>query len=160
VADQQGYVTILPTQSSVVYVPQYDPGYVWGPSTGALVATGLLSFGAGIALGGWWNNSWNRGWNWGHGGVYDINHNNININRNVMNRNVNAANLNKFNNVHRNTDFGRHARTTPGRPGAGTLPGRTGTPGRPGTPGTGIGNRPNVPGTPGRPGTPGMGGNR
>src|SRR5262249_3375241 len=102
VADQQGYVTIMPTQPSVVYVPQYDPAYVYGPSTGALVASSLLSFGAGVALGSWWNNSWNRGWNWGGGGIYNINHNNININRNIMNRSVNAANLNRFNNVHRN----------------------------------------------------------
>ena len=160
VADQQGYVTIMPTQPSVVYVPQYDPAYVYGPSTGAVVASSLLSFGAGVALGSWWNNSWNRGWNWGGGGIYNINHNSININRNVVNRNINAANLNRFNSVHRDANWGRHARTAPGRTGAGgNLPGRPGTPARPGTPGMG-GNRPNIPGAPGQPGKPGMGGNR
>jgi hypothetical protein len=159
VAVDQGNVTIMPTQPNQVYVPQYDADSVWG-STGAAVAGGLLSFGAGIALGGWWNNGWNRGWDWGRGGIYNVNHNLVNVNRGVMNRSINAANLNRFNNVHRNTDWGRHARVAPG---GGNRPGRAGTPGRLGTPGAGIGgNRPNLSGTPGRPGAPGagIGGNR
>jgi hypothetical protein len=143
VAVDQGNVTIMPAQSNQVYVPQYDPDSVWG-STGAAIAGGLLSFGAGVALGGWWNNGWNRGWDWGRGGIYNVNHNAVALNRGVMNRSVNAANLNRMNSVHRNTDFGRHARVAPT---GGGLPGRTGTLGRPGAAGTRTGgNRVNTSG--------------
>jgi hypothetical protein len=58
------YVEIQPANPEVIYVPQYDPVAVWGPppayypypavvypSTGAIIATGVLSFGAGIAVG-------------------------------------------------------------------------------------------------------------
>jgi hypothetical protein len=151
VALDQGNVTIMPAQSNEIYVPQYDADSVWG--SGA-VAAGLLTFGAGVALGGWWNNGWNRGWNWGHGGIYNVNRGAVALNRGVMNRSINAANLNRFNNVHRNTDFGRHARVAPG---GGNIPGRTGTPGRLNAPAAGART-----GTPGRPNAPGAaaGGNR
>jgi hypothetical protein len=56
-------ITVSPPSSQVVYVPQYDPVAVYAPlpaapatttstgySTGAMVATGLLSFGAGILV--------------------------------------------------------------------------------------------------------------
>jgi hypothetical protein len=59
-------ITVSPPSSQVVYVPQYDPVAAYAPppaapattttttttghSTGALVATGLLSFGAGILV--------------------------------------------------------------------------------------------------------------
>jgi hypothetical protein len=59
-------ITVSPPSAQVVYVPQYDPVAVYAPppatvpapaptqdaghSTGALVATGLLSFGAGILV--------------------------------------------------------------------------------------------------------------
>jgi hypothetical protein len=167
VAVDQGNVTIMPAQSNQIYVPQYDAGSVWG-STGAAVAGGLLTFGAGIALGGWWNNGWNRGWDWGRGGIYNVNRSAVALNRGVMNRSINAGNLNRFNNVHRNTDFGRHARVAPtgrtgtpgrlGKPGAG-VGGRTGTPGRLGTPGAGVGGRTGTPGRVNAPGA-GVGGNR
>jgi hypothetical protein len=76
-------IVIQPTNPQVVYVPQYNPTVVYGTpysppgySTGAIVATGLLAFGAGIAVGaainnsccGWGYNSWNC--NWHGGGVY------------------------------------------------------------------------------------------
>ena len=66
---------------TVVYVPTYNPTVVYGApvavypgySTGAMVATSLLSFGVGIAVGaaisggagccGWGYNSWGCGWN-------------------------------------------------------------------------------------------------
>jgi uncharacterized membrane protein YgcG len=82
-------IVIQPTNPQVVYVPTYNPAVVYGTpyvtpgySTGALVATGLLSFGAGIAVGammsggccGWGWNSWNCNWHGGgvyyHGGAY------------------------------------------------------------------------------------------
>jgi hypothetical protein len=79
----QQVIVIQPANPQIVYVPQYNPTVVYGTpytapgySTGALVATGLLSFGAGIAVGammsggccGWGYSSWNC--NWYHGGAY------------------------------------------------------------------------------------------
>jgi hypothetical protein len=80
---QQAPETILiePTNPQVVYVPVYNPTIVYGTpyatpgySTADVVATGLLAFGAGIAVGaainnsccGWSYSSWNCNW---HGGA-------------------------------------------------------------------------------------------
>ena len=80
-------IVIQPANPQIVYVPQYNPTVAYGTpytapgySTGALVATGLLSFGAGIAVGammsggccGWGWSSWNC--NWYHGGAYYAGH--------------------------------------------------------------------------------------
>lgn len=72
----QQTIIIEPANPQVVYVPQYNPTVVYaapppGPSTGAVVATAVISFGAGIALGAWMNNSYpwgwgGWGWSWGH----------------------------------------------------------------------------------------------
>jgi Protein of unknown function (DUF3300) len=84
-------IVIQPSNPQVVYVPSYNPTVVYGTpytppgySTADLVATGLLSFGAGIAVGalvsggggccGWGWSSWNCNWYGGgayyHGGAY------------------------------------------------------------------------------------------
>src|SRR5208283_5151639 len=67
-------IVIQPTNPQVVYVPQYNPTIVYGTpyvvpnyTTADVVATGLLSFGAGMAVGammsggccGWGYSSWN-----------------------------------------------------------------------------------------------------
>jgi uncharacterized membrane protein YgcG len=82
---QQGQTVIViqPANPQVVYVPTYNPTVIYGTpyyppgySTADLVATGLLSFGAGIAVGamisggccGWGYSSWNC--NWYHGAAY------------------------------------------------------------------------------------------
>jgi hypothetical protein len=88
---QSGQQTIIiePSSPQVVYVPAYNPTVVYGVpysppgySTADLVATGLLSFGAGIAVGammsggccGWGWSSWSCHWYGGgvyyHGGAY------------------------------------------------------------------------------------------
>ncbi|MBV8631262.1 MAG: DUF3300 domain-containing protein [Silvibacterium sp.] len=75
-------IVIQPTNPQVVYVPTYNPTVVYGApysppgySAGAVAATGLLAFGAGIAVGaamsgggccGWSYSSWNCNW---HGGA-------------------------------------------------------------------------------------------
>jgi hypothetical protein len=74
-------IVIQPTNPQVVYVPTYNPAVVYGTpyttpgySTAAVVTTGLLAFGAGIAVGaaisggccGWGYSYW--GCNW-HGGA-------------------------------------------------------------------------------------------
>jgi hypothetical protein len=74
-------IVIQPTNPQVVYVPQYNPTVIYGTpyvtpgySTAAVVTTGLLAFGAGIAVGmainnsccGWGYSYWNCNW---HGGA-------------------------------------------------------------------------------------------
>jgi len=123
-------IIIQPAQPEVVYVPTYNPTVVYGApvavypgySTGAMVATGLISFGVGMAVGaaisgggccGWGWNSWGCGW---HNSTVVYNHNtyistsNTFVNRNnYYNRNVNninTANINRNNintaNINRN----------------------------------------------------------
>ncbi len=77
-------IVIQPTNPQVVYVPTYNPTVIYGTpyyppgySTGALVATSIISFGVGIAVGaaisgGWGWNSWGCGW---HGGTVVYNRN-------------------------------------------------------------------------------------
>ena len=109
-------IIIQPAQPDVGYVPTYNPTAVYGSpvpvypgySTGAMVATSLISFGVGIAVGvaisnnsccGWGWNSWNCGW---HNNTVVYNHNtcisnsNTFVNRNnYYNRNVNNINTNQ-----------------------------------------------------------------
>jgi hypothetical protein len=71
-------IVIQPANPQVVYVPQYNPAVVYGTpyvtpgySTAAVVTTGLLAFGAGIAIGAAMNDSWGYSYwncNW-HGGA-------------------------------------------------------------------------------------------
>ena len=115
-------IVIQPAQPDVVYVPSYNPTVVYGEpvppapgySTGAMVTTGLISFGVGMLVGaaisnnnnnccGWGYNSWNTGWNNSsvhyNNNVYVSNSNTF-VNRNNYN-NVNRNNINA-NNVNRN----------------------------------------------------------
>jgi Protein of unknown function (DUF3300) len=74
-------IVIQPTNPQVVYVPQYNPTVVYGTTyvtpgytTADVVATGILAFGIGIAVGaainnnccGWSYSYWNCNW---HGGA-------------------------------------------------------------------------------------------
>lgn len=113
-------IIIQPAQPDVVYVPTYNPTVVYGApvpvypgySTGAMVATSLLSFGVGIAVGaaisgggsccGWGWNSWGCGWH-NNTVVYNrnvyVSNSNTFVNRNnYYNRNnINTANINRAN---------------------------------------------------------------
>jgi hypothetical protein len=98
-------IVIQPASPTVVYVPTYNPTVVYGTpyyppgySTGAVVATGLISFGVGMAVGaaisnngccGWGWNSWGCGW---HGGSVTYNRNMYVSRSNVY------ANGNRYNN--------------------------------------------------------------
>ena len=129
-------IIIQPAQPDVVYVPVYNPTVVYGApvpvypgySTGDMIATSLISFGVGIAVGaaisggggccGWGWNSWGCGWHnstvvYNHNtyisnsntfanrnNYYNRNVNNINTN-NINRNNVNANNINR-NNINRN----------------------------------------------------------
>lgn len=68
-------IVIQPANPQVVYVPQYNPTVIYGVpvqtpdySTEAVVATGLISFGLGIAVGAAINNNC-CGWGWGYWGT-------------------------------------------------------------------------------------------
>ncbi len=81
-------IVIQPANPQIVYVPEYNPAIVYGYpyvtpgySTADLVATGVIAFGAGLAIGammsggyGWGYSSWNCDWHGGavyyHGGAY------------------------------------------------------------------------------------------
>jgi uncharacterized membrane protein YgcG len=110
-------IVIQPADPQVIYVPQYNPTVVYGAPVAAypgysgadLALTGVLAFGAGIAVGalisssdGWGYNNWNTNW---HGG-------NVTYNRNVYVSNTNnyhawnnnSSNWNKNNNWNKNTN--------------------------------------------------------
>src|SRR5271154_2352551 len=81
-------IVIQPTNPQIVYVPEYNPTVIYGTpyvtpgySTADVVATGVLAFGAGLAIGammsggyGWGYSSWSCNWYGGgayyHGGAY------------------------------------------------------------------------------------------
>jgi Protein of unknown function (DUF3300) len=101
------YIEIQPASPEVVYVPQYDPVAVWGPSaypyppiyyppsTGAVIAAGAISFGVGMAVGAIWGGGWG-GWGWGCGwGRNNVVINNNFISSNHFNR-TNVANGNNW----------------------------------------------------------------
>ncbi len=107
-------IVIQPANPTVVYVPTYNPTVIYGTpyyppgySTSAVVATGLISFGLGVAVGaainggccGWGWNSWGCGW---HGGS-------VTYNRNVyVSRSNVYANGNRY-----NYNTGRYANGNP-----------------------------------------------
>jgi hypothetical protein len=144
------FISIQPTDPSMLYVPSYDPYLVWG---GAPIVAPLLTFGTGIALGALATGAF---WNWGSGAIYPgwggayggyagwrggaINNGNINVGNNV-----NIGNGNRQWSPNGNYRPGQGS-----KPGIGNRPGGGGRPGRPGGPG-GAG-RPGGPGGPGRPG--------
>ena len=120
-------IVIQPSQPDVVYVPSYNPTYVYGApvapypgySTAAMVTTGLVSFGVGMMVGaamnnsccGWGWNSWGCGWHNSsvtyNRNVYISNSNTFVNRNNYYNRNnINTNNINRnninTNNINRN----------------------------------------------------------
>ena len=94
VTTQGQTIIIQPADPQVIYVPQYNPTVVYGAPVAAypgysgadLALTGVLAFGAGIAVAalisssdGWGYNNWNTNW---HGG-------NVTYNKNVYVSNTN-----------------------------------------------------------------------
>jgi hypothetical protein len=134
-------IVIQPTNPQVVYVPEYNPAVVYGypyvvpaytyvpPPAGAVVAAGIIGFGAGIAVGammsggccGWGYSSWNCGWHgtavvyhggayygnsaW-HGGYYNGGyHNSYGYNNNYNHNNYNHNNYNNYNHSSSNNNY-------------------------------------------------------
>jgi hypothetical protein len=109
-------IVIQSSQPDVVYVPSYNPTVVYGApvaaypgySTGDMVATGLISFGLGIAVGaaingggccGWGYNSWGCGW---HNSSVTYNRNVYVSNSNTFTNRNNYYRNGNYNNVNRN----------------------------------------------------------
>ena len=94
VSRQGSIIVIEPVNPQVVYVPAYNPvviyGRWWYPAyppvviypypPGAVIATGVIVFGVGIAVASAWNHGWGR-WDWGHRNVYVNVNRTVNINR-------------------------------------------------------------------------------
>jgi len=109
VVESKSVIVIEQSDPQVVYVPSYDPTYVYGPPVypyppiyypsypAGIVAASAISFGVGWAMGAaWGGGGW--GWNCGWGG------NNININNNnnfIRNSNINGGNRNNIGNGNR-----------------------------------------------------------
>src|SRR5271165_5827603 len=115
-------IVIQPANPQVVYVPTYNPTVVYGTpynppgySTAALVTTGVIAFGLGIAIGASMNNNccgwgyYGGGWgcNWGRGNV--VYQNNVYVSRsntfygnNRYNNNPYYRNNNRPNNAQNN----------------------------------------------------------
>ncbi len=79
--DKQQVIVIQPTDPKVIYVPTYNPQVVYvtpppptpvvGPSTGDVIAAGLIGFTAGVIVGSMFsNNNYYPYPNWGYGGVW------------------------------------------------------------------------------------------
>lgn len=99
-------IVIQQSNPEVVYVPSYNPTYVYGAigypyppiyyppyyGTGAVVAASAISFGVGLAVGAAWGGGWGWGCGWG-GNDINVNMNN-NFNRNT---NINGGNRNQIN---------------------------------------------------------------
>ena len=102
-------IVIEQANPQVVYVPSYDPVYVWGSSVypypaiyyppyyGAWYTAAAISFGVGITMGFFWGGGWGWGCGWG-GGDININRNN-NFNRNTNIGGGNRGNLGGGNRV-------------------------------------------------------------
>ncbi|HEV8133463.1 MAG TPA: DUF3300 domain-containing protein [Pyrinomonadaceae bacterium] len=104
VVENKTVIVIEQASPEVVYVPSYDPVYVYGPPvypypaiyyppypTGAVLAATAISFGVGVAIGAAWGGGWGWGCGWGDNDI-DINVNN-NFNRNANISGGNRANI-------------------------------------------------------------------
>jgi hypothetical protein len=94
-------IEIQPASPEVIYVPQYDPAYIWGPPVFfpyphwyyprpgiALVGGGFFGFGVGISMGVYFGGGWGGwgGWGWHPGwGNHTVIVNNTFIHRNNFN---------------------------------------------------------------------------
>jgi hypothetical protein len=119
VVDSGGEIEIWPAQPQYLYVPMYDPGVVYFHRTS-------FSFGLGFVIGAWLNydfdwgghrvfyHGWegNGGWigrsrQYVHPNNYYVNntYRNVVINRRVTGRPLNYGALNRYDDVHRTTNF-------------------------------------------------------
>ena len=126
---QQGpYWNIWPVNPQVIYVPVYDPAFVYFGRPGWRGP--YITFGVGFPIGAWLSCDWDWGgrgiyyFGWGSGlrpwavrsrpyvhitNVYVNNrYREVRVNRDVIRRPVNYENLNRYNAVHRDVNFSNH----------------------------------------------------
>ena len=139
IVDTDGYLYIYPAQPEYIYVPVYDPGYIFLDYHPGFHVGPAIWFGAGFLIGAWLNHDCDWGHHrvyyhgWGGGGPVWIGRsrshvriNNIYVNdryrnvapnRRVLDRSVNYGALNRYNSVHRGVDYNnvRRARTDAGQ---------------------------------------------
>jgi len=108
VIENRSVIVVEPANPQVIYVPSYNPLYVYGPPiypyppiyyppAGYYAAGMAISFGIGMAIGAAWGGG---GWGWGCG----WGGNNININNNnnfIRNSNISGGNRNNIGNGNR-----------------------------------------------------------
>jgi len=155
IVDTDGYLYIYPAQPQYIYVPVYDPGYVFLDYHPGFHVGPAISFGVGFFIGAWLNHDCDWGHHrvyyhgWGGGGpvwvtrsrphirinnIYVNNvYRNVAPNRRVLDRHVNYGALERYNSVHRGVDYSnvRRARNDAGRR---TDTGPRPVPATPGTP--------------------------
>jgi hypothetical protein len=109
VIEGSSVIVIEQANPQVIYVPSYNPVYVYGaplypyppiyyPPAGYYAAGMAISFGIGIAMGAFWGGGWGWGCGWGGNNNVYINRNN-NFNRNT---NINGGNRNNIGGGNRN----------------------------------------------------------
>lgn len=99
--ESKSYVVIEQASPEVVYVPSYDPMFVWGAMYypypawyGGYYGGAAIWYGSGVAIGIGWAGGWGWGCGWGSSNI-NINHNNnfvSHYNRNNINRSGNRVN--------------------------------------------------------------------
>ena len=107
VIETKEVIVIEQSNPQVVYVPSYDPVYVYGPPiypyppiyyppAGYYAAGMAISFGVGLAIGAAWGGGWGWGCGWGGNDIdIDVNNNfnrNSNVNRGDRTTNVGSGN--------------------------------------------------------------------
>jgi hypothetical protein len=66
-------IIVQPANPQIIYVPQYNPQIVYvssGPTTSQVVASSIISFGLGVAVGAMFSSNYYYYPRWGYGGVY------------------------------------------------------------------------------------------
>jgi hypothetical protein len=101
--ESKSYVVIEQASPEVVYVPSYDPMFVWGvmaypypPFYGGYYGGAAIWYGSGIAIGIGWGGGWGWGCGWGSNNInINVNNNFVShYNRNNINRSGNRINTN------------------------------------------------------------------
>jgi len=126
IRDDDGYIEIWPAQPQYLYVPMYDPAIVYyrRPS---YFGGAVISFGRGFSIGVWLNHDFDwRGHRvfyhgWDHRAGWAVrsrpfirmnsfyisnNFRTVHVDRTVIHRPVNYSNLNRYNAIHRGTNYG------------------------------------------------------
>jgi hypothetical protein len=113
VVEEREVIVIEQSSPEVIYVPSYDPQYVYGPPVypyppiyypsypAGVVAASAISFGVGWAMGAAWGGGWGWGCGWGDNDININNNNNFVRNSNISGNRTNIGNKWQHNPTHR-----------------------------------------------------------